>query len=247
MKSLLDKGFIGMDMPPLPDDLWKGIRLLPLTETFVYSTSSDTYATWSIPENEPITTQGEYRCNGIIRWYDPITGRWLSNDPIGISGGLNQYVFCGDNPVNFRDPFGLCTDKRSGQDYLNNYLTNLNNDWGNKSPWNPLNWWGQNGLYDWSQGGGRELWGYDNSGVSYGYQGTDYVPSDFGNYAAAYALTQQWGAFTADAICTGVNMVGFVQSWGTSGFSQAIQDTGTRKYYQSQGISAGSYTSVVSP
>jgi RHS repeat-associated protein len=26
------------------------------------------------------------------RWYDPITGRWLSNDPIGISGGLNQYV-----------------------------------------------------------------------------------------------------------------------------------------------------------
>ena len=44
------------------------------------------------------------------RWYDPITGRFLSNDPIGISGGLNQYVFCGNNPVNFRDPFGLCKD-----------------------------------------------------------------------------------------------------------------------------------------
>jgi len=41
------------------------------------------------------------------RWYDPITGRWLSNDPIGISGGLNQYVFCGNNPVNCVDPFGL--------------------------------------------------------------------------------------------------------------------------------------------
>ena len=41
------------------------------------------------------------------RWYEPITGRWLSNDPIGISGGLNQYVFCGDNPINFVDPFGL--------------------------------------------------------------------------------------------------------------------------------------------
>ena len=40
------------------------------------------------------------------RWYDPVTGRWLSNDPIGISGGLNQYVFCGNNPVNFVDPFG---------------------------------------------------------------------------------------------------------------------------------------------
>ena len=38
------------------------------------------------------------------RWYDPVTGRWLSNDPIGISGGLNQYVFCANNPVNYRDP-----------------------------------------------------------------------------------------------------------------------------------------------
>jgi RHS repeat-associated protein len=44
------------------------------------------------------------------RWYDPVTGRWLSNDPIGISGGLNQYVFCANNPVNFRDPLGLCTE-----------------------------------------------------------------------------------------------------------------------------------------
>jgi RHS repeat-associated protein len=41
------------------------------------------------------------------RWYEPVIGRWLSNDPIGISGGLNQYVFCANNPVNFVDPFGL--------------------------------------------------------------------------------------------------------------------------------------------
>jgi RHS repeat-associated protein len=41
------------------------------------------------------------------RWYDPVTGRWLSNDPIGISGGLNQYVFCADDPVNCVDPTGL--------------------------------------------------------------------------------------------------------------------------------------------
>ena len=41
------------------------------------------------------------------RYYDPETGRWLSKDPIGISGGLNQYVFCGNNPVNYVDPWGL--------------------------------------------------------------------------------------------------------------------------------------------
>jgi RHS repeat-associated protein len=40
------------------------------------------------------------------RWYDAETGRWLSKDPIGINGGLNQYVFCGNNPVMFGDPSG---------------------------------------------------------------------------------------------------------------------------------------------
>jgi len=41
------------------------------------------------------------------RWYDPETGRWLSKDPIGLEGGLNLYVFCDDDPMNFMDPFGL--------------------------------------------------------------------------------------------------------------------------------------------
>jgi RHS repeat-associated protein len=41
------------------------------------------------------------------RWYDPVTGRWLSKDPIGLEGGLNLYVFCDDDPINWRDPWGL--------------------------------------------------------------------------------------------------------------------------------------------
>ncbi|MBO4714683.1 MAG: RHS repeat-associated core domain-containing protein, partial [Verrucomicrobia bacterium] len=40
------------------------------------------------------------------RWYEPETGRWLSPDPIGISGGLNLYAFCENDPVNFIDPTG---------------------------------------------------------------------------------------------------------------------------------------------
>ena len=42
-----------------------------------------------------------------LRWYDPATGRWLSKDPIGISGGLNLYAFCDNDPVNSVDPWGL--------------------------------------------------------------------------------------------------------------------------------------------
>ncbi|MBO6005219.1 MAG: RHS repeat-associated core domain-containing protein, partial [Verrucomicrobia bacterium] len=33
------------------------------------------------------------------RWYEPETGRWLSPDPIGISGGLNLDAFCENDPV----------------------------------------------------------------------------------------------------------------------------------------------------
>jgi len=42
-------------------------------------------------------------------WYAPELGRWLSPDPIGLEGGLNLYEFCANNPVSFRDPFGLYT------------------------------------------------------------------------------------------------------------------------------------------
>lgn len=41
------------------------------------------------------------------RYYDPALGRFLSEDPIGLAGGINPYVFAGDNPVNGGDPSGL--------------------------------------------------------------------------------------------------------------------------------------------
>jgi RHS repeat-associated protein len=46
------------------------------------------------------------------RWYDPYVGRFISEDPIGLAGGLNQYTFAGNDPINGRDPFGLdhCSD-----------------------------------------------------------------------------------------------------------------------------------------
>ena len=41
------------------------------------------------------------------RWYDPELGRFLSEDPLGLEGGLNPYVYVGNSPVNGRDPYGL--------------------------------------------------------------------------------------------------------------------------------------------
>ena len=49
-----------------------------------------------------------------MRWYDAETGCWLSKDPIGLSGGMNVYAFCGNKPVNSTDPSGLAFWVRFG-------------------------------------------------------------------------------------------------------------------------------------
>jgi len=43
------------------------------------------------------------------RYYSATFQRFISEDPIGIAGGINLYGYTGNNPVSFRDPFG--TDK----------------------------------------------------------------------------------------------------------------------------------------
>ena len=50
------------------------------------------------------------------RYYDPQLGRFLSEDPIGISGGLNLYAYAGNDPVNMWDPSG--TSASSGDHCL---------------------------------------------------------------------------------------------------------------------------------
>ena len=50
------------------------------------------------------------------RWYDPQTGRFLTQDPIGLGGGVNLYAYAGNNPSMFSDPFGLCAEGDGGSD-----------------------------------------------------------------------------------------------------------------------------------
>ena len=62
------------------------------------------------------------------RYYDPSTGRYISVDPIGLSGGLNLYSYANQNPINEIDPLGLYS------------LTDLNKAWshycgGSRTPW----------------------------------------------------------------------------------------------------------------
>lgn len=41
------------------------------------------------------------------RWYEPKTGRFLTEDPSGLAAGINLYTFAAGDPVGGSDPFGL--------------------------------------------------------------------------------------------------------------------------------------------
>ncbi len=68
------------------------------------------------PNNDPVGYCGQWgyytdHSTGYIlctfRWYDPLTARWLTRDPIGYAGGINLYGYVGGNPVGAADPLGL--------------------------------------------------------------------------------------------------------------------------------------------
>jgi len=51
------------------------------------------------------------------RYYDPKIRRFVSEDPIGLSGGINTYAFAAGDPINASDPSGLdpCTAEQLEQ------------------------------------------------------------------------------------------------------------------------------------
>ena len=61
------------------------------------------------------------------RYYDPLTGRWPSRDPIGEEGGVNLFGFVGNNAINFPDYLGLepeivAGDAKSKYDLTNSLI-----------------------------------------------------------------------------------------------------------------------------
>ncbi|WP_447944470.1 RHS repeat-associated core domain-containing protein [Stenotrophomonas indicatrix] len=69
----------------------------------------------------PIRFQGQYHDHetGLHynrhRYYDPAVGRFISQDPIGFTGGLNLYQYA-PNPTGWVDPLGLTPKSTCGLD-----------------------------------------------------------------------------------------------------------------------------------
>jgi len=78
----------------------------------------DSYGTWTLDSNADFVLPVGF-AGGIIdtdtqlvrfgyRDYEPNTGRWTAKDPIFFEGGINLYQYVSNNPVNLKDPSGLC-------------------------------------------------------------------------------------------------------------------------------------------
>jgi len=69
--------------------------------------STKTRYSYTGRERDALTGLLYYRA----RFYDPQLGRFISEDPIGLAGGINSFAYVRNNPARFTDPSGLCPQK----------------------------------------------------------------------------------------------------------------------------------------
>ena len=64
---------------------------------------------WEKPAaNDEAASDREYYNNH--RYYDPKIGRYITADPVGLTGGINAYLYVNGNPINWVDSTGLYPD-----------------------------------------------------------------------------------------------------------------------------------------
>ncbi len=143
------------------------------------------------------------------RYYDPITGQWLSREPLGESESVNLYSYCHNDPVNHVDVLGLREKDIISGDAGNRFRRNANGEWevrivtvetgfwGNKSDYVSEQWQsvstGQNrlrllGYAGFDEGGGQTTAGSDYIQAASVATGWDENSMKEGTIGAAIAI-----------------------------------------------------------
>lgn len=124
---LADENAAGDILWPLADNQGTVRDLVSSAGTLLNHIRYDSFGRVTSQTNPAVTIQFGYTGRDFdvetglnyyrARYYDPATGRFLSEDPSGFAAGdANLYRYVGNNSVNFVDPFGLeksSTEKRN--------------------------------------------------------------------------------------------------------------------------------------
>jgi len=116
------------------DGIGSAVNLTNASGTITQSCTYDAFGnvltqTGSINNSHQFLSK-ELDVSGLVyfgcRYYDPSIGRFISRDPLGMIDGLNEYLYCRNDPVNWVDPFGLekeKRDERSSLEKMGDYLS----------------------------------------------------------------------------------------------------------------------------
>jgi RHS repeat-associated protein len=102
------------------DQLVNHYRYTPFGERVASQTSEGTENPLQYMARELDAVTGLYYVRN--RWYDPQMGRFISEDPIGLAGGMNLYEYAASNPVSMRDPWGLAPCPRTVAGLVQAYM-----------------------------------------------------------------------------------------------------------------------------
>jgi RHS repeat-associated protein len=98
----------------LSDHLGSTTALTDATGAVIASTNYDSFGNAtnaSFPTRYQYTGREFDSLTGLqfsrARWYDANLGRFISEDPIGLAGGIDLFAYVNNNPVNLTDPQGL--------------------------------------------------------------------------------------------------------------------------------------------
>jgi len=120
----------GQVYPVIPDHLGVPRELIDRSGAIVWSTTLSAWGEVVSPNHPkvdcPIRFPGQWfdAESGLhynrYRYFDPEIGQFISQDPLGIDGGLNVYRYA-PNPLNYRDLLGLdiCANRKKGEDFKN--------------------------------------------------------------------------------------------------------------------------------